>query len=183
VLAHPQRQRLDAAGEQPGLEGREHRAGGELQEAHAFRELGLGEHHDAREQVGVAAEVLRRRVHDDVGAVLDRAEVDRAREGRVDDERDPELVRQEADRPQVHDATGGVDRRLEEDGARLLPEAAAPRARLERVDERHADAEGRELLAEQAVRAAVEHVTRQQVVARPEQGEQGARRRAHAAGE
>ena len=36
----------------------------------------------------MSVEILRRRVNDDVGAVLERPEVDRARERRVDDERD-----------------------------------------------------------------------------------------------
>ena len=43
---------------------------------------------DAAEHVVVPVEVLRRRVDDDVRAVLERTEVDRTGEGGVDDERD-----------------------------------------------------------------------------------------------
>src|SRR5580765_2219097 len=109
-------------------------------------------------------------MYDDVRAVLEGAEIDRARERRVDDEREATLLREVADRPQVEYAAGRVDGRLHEDGAGLLAHALPPGARLHGIDERDVDAHRRELLGEQKPRAAVDPVAREEVVAGAEQG-------------
>jgi hypothetical protein len=140
-------ERLEAALEKPAGEG----VGRLPPHGHLvshFLDVRVGAEHDAAQHVVVPVEVLRRRVDHHVGAVLDRPEVDRARERRVHDERDSQLVGQEGHRPQVDDAARRVNGRLEEDRPRLLPQSPAPRARLERVDERDTNPEGRELLAE-----------------------------------
>ena len=67
----------------------------------------------AEEHVAVAGEVLRHRVHDDVGAVLERALEQRGREGVVDDREDPALAGRREQRGQVGDLEQGVGRRLE----------------------------------------------------------------------
>ena len=92
--------------------------------------------HDAREHVVVPVQVLRRRVDDDVGAVLERAEVDRrSRTWSRPRARAPAPWRV-ADRRRSstrHVGFTGVSTKM----ARVcLAEPLAPRARLERIDER-----------------------------------------------
>ena len=153
--AHADVDRLEAALEQP-----ERERVGRLSPDHLllehFLDVALGARDDAREHVVVAVEVFRGGVDHDVGAVLDRPEVHRAREGRVHDEREADFLREVGDRPEVEHAAGRVHRRLDEDRARLLAQPLAPRARLERIHQRDVDAVPAELLREQAVRAAVD---------------------------
>src|SRR6478672_5485897 len=113
----------------------------------------------------MTVEILRRRMDDDVRAVLDRPEVDGARERRIDDESDPLFLREVTHRPEIEHATGRIHRRLDEDRARLLAHLAAPNACLGRIEQCDVDAEGRELTLEETLRAAVDPGTREQVVA------------------
>ena len=82
-------QRAQAAVDEEAVERAGHRADGVLHEAHAARAAPASRDDDrAADDVGVPAEVLRRRVHDDVGAELERALDDRRGERVVDgDER------------------------------------------------------------------------------------------------
>ena len=86
VPLHAHGQRLHAAQDEPGVERREDRADGVLQEADLLADL-VGVRDDgAADRIGMAVEELGGRVHDDVRAELDRAlEVGRA-EGVVDDD-------------------------------------------------------------------------------------------------
>ena len=131
----------------------------------------------------MSVQILRRRVDHDIGTVLHRAEVDRARERRVDDEREAAFLGEVADRPQVDDPARRVHGRFHEDGARLLSHALSPCPRFHGVHERHVDPHRRELLGEQRARPAVDPTAGEQVIAGSEQGEQGAGGGAHAAGE
>src|SRR6266550_7560441 len=114
----------------------------------------------------MAIEKFRRRVNDDVRAMLDGAEIHRARKRRVDDERDARFLRELAHRPQIEDATRRIHWRLEEDRARLLAHLPPPDTRLGRVQHRDVDAERRELLHKETLRATVDPRAGEQVIAR-----------------
>ena len=75
--------------------------------------------HDARRQVAVSAEVLGRAVDDDVGPVLQRSPEARGREGVVDDDANPPLLRHLDDPAAVRDDQKRVRDRLEVQEGRL----------------------------------------------------------------
>ena len=64
--------------------------------------------HSAAQGRAVTAHQLRQRVHDDVGAVLDRAQQDRGRHGVVDDQRNAVAMGDVGERGQVGDVAGGI---------------------------------------------------------------------------
>ena len=68
VLAHPQRERLGAAQREEAVHRARHRAGGVLEEGEPLGQRVVAYADESADHVGVPAEVLRRRVHDDVGA-------------------------------------------------------------------------------------------------------------------
>ena len=72
VALHADRERLDPAQHQERIHRREDRADGVLEPSDPLRVLGTRRHHASADAVAVAVQVLRRRVHDDVGAQLDR---------------------------------------------------------------------------------------------------------------
>ena len=74
------------------------------------------------DQVGVAAEVLRRRVDDDVGAEVERLLQVRRRERVVDDEDRADGVRRVGGRADVDDVEQRIRRRLDPDHPRALVE-------------------------------------------------------------
>ena len=73
VLLHSQRQRLRAAHHEPGIERRQDRTGAVLHKADPVRVFFVVQNNNAADAVGVAVEILRRRVHDDVDAEFQRA--------------------------------------------------------------------------------------------------------------
>ena len=86
VPVHADAEGLDAAQHQPGVERAGDRAHRVLVVGQPLAELGVGDDQRAADDVGVPAEVLRRRVDDDVGAERQRLlQVGRG-EGVVDDE-------------------------------------------------------------------------------------------------
>jgi hypothetical protein len=122
--------------------------------------------------VAVPAEVLGRRVHDDVGAMLLRpAEVGAGR-GVVDDERHARLVRDLRDRLDVRDDAVGIGGALDEDAAGALADLLEEAFRAARVGEADLPVELREGLVELGDRAAVELFRRNQLVARPHEIEE-----------
>src|SRR5262245_43626883 len=86
VLAHAQRERLRAWQRQPGVPGAGDAAGRVAREAQALEELRIVDDDGAADHVRVAADVLRRRVYDDLRAVPERVLEPGGREGVVDDE-------------------------------------------------------------------------------------------------
>src|ERR1039458_441968 len=72
VLFHANGQSLDAAQDQPALEGRQDGAGGFLKKSEFFRLLGFAADYDTSQSVAVSVEEFRGRVDDHVGAELDR---------------------------------------------------------------------------------------------------------------
>src|SRR6266511_2322958 len=105
----------------------------------------------------VAADPLRRRLHDDVRAPLDRAaEVAGGPEGVVDDERDLVLVRELRERLEVGDVVARVADRLDVERLRLRSDRLLPLAEVVLLDELRGDPEARQRHLELVVRAAVE---------------------------
>ena len=90
VPLHPERQRLGAAQHQPRVERAEDRALGVLHELQPLDVVVPRRDDDAADAVAVAVEILRRAVHDQVGAEFDRPLDVRAGERVVDDE--PQVV-------------------------------------------------------------------------------------------
>ena len=116
--------------------------------------LGAPGNRRAADDVGVAAEVLGRRMHDEVGAELQRALVDRRRERVVDGDERAALARHDAG--DVDDVQRRVGRRLDPDQARLLAHRPLEGVEVRLVDQVIADPEARQDLVDEPVRAAVE---------------------------
>ena len=114
----------------------------------------------------VPAEVLGRRVHDDVGAQLDRADQVRRGDRVVDDERDADLVRDRGDGLDVEDVGLRVGDGLAEEQLGVRLDGVAPGLRVVRVgDERRRDAELGQRVVQQVVGAAVQARAGDDVVA------------------
>ena len=180
LLLHAHRQGLHAPVDEP----RRHRIEGlppHLHQLPHFLDHRLGSRHRARDHVRVPVQILGRAVNHQVRAVLERPVVDGGRERRVHDQRHSLGLAELRDRLDVDHPQQRVGRRFDEDGARVLLERPLPGALLEGRDERHLDPEPAELLREQPVRAAVDPLAREQVIAGPEHREVGEGRRAHAA--
>ena len=86
VPVHPHAERLHAAQHEVAVERRRHRAGRVLREAQAFGEPVVVDGDEPADDVAVTTEVLRRRVHDDIGAERDRLLQVRRGERVVDDD-------------------------------------------------------------------------------------------------
>ena len=122
-------QRAHAAQQQPRLDRTEHGAlvVAQLRERGPRVVVRRGDER-AGEHVGVAAEILRRRVHHEIGAERERPRVDRRRARRVDCEPRAARVRELGDRGDVGDVPRRVRRRLDPDEPASTPSARrAPR--------------------------------------------------------
>ena len=129
VAVHAHRERLDAAQHEVAVERRRHRADRVLHEPELRRELVVVRRDEAADDVGVTAEVLRARVHDDVGARARAAAAGTA--SRTCCRRRPAhraRARPRATAAMSTTVSSGIGRRLDPHDARLV----APR-RLERV--------------------------------------------------
>ena len=113
VRAHSYRERLQAAQHEPRVERPGHGAERLLQEVETLGERVVVRRHEAADDVAVTAEVLRRRVHDEVGAELERLLQVRRRERVVDDEQRTDRVRRVCGLADVDDVQKRVRRRLD----------------------------------------------------------------------
>ncbi len=131
----------------------------------------------------VPADELRRRVHDHVGAVLERAGQVRGGQGVVDDERRARLVRGPGHPGDVEDVPARVADRLPVEGGRVRAHGGLPGTQVVGVvDEGRLDAELGERVGEQRVRPAVQRRRRDQMIAGGGDGEDRQRLRRLAAG-
>ncbi len=142
----------------------------------------LAPDHGAADDVGMAVEVLRAAVQAQVEAALERAEVHRAREGVVDDGDEPAPPAEAHDLLEVRESEQGIAQTLHVEGLGVGPQGRRPGPRLAAVDEGAGDPEGRQVLGDQVVRAAVEAVLHDEVIAGRQQRQQRRRDRGHAAG-
>ena len=119
----------------------------------------------ATERGAVAAHEFGERMHDDVGAVFDRAQHHRRRHGIVDDQRDAMALADSGKRLDVADIAGGVTDALAIDGARLGVDQLFDRIGLIGFGEPHRNALARENVREQRVGGAVKLRHRNDVAA------------------
>jgi hypothetical protein len=133
------------------------------------------------EDIAVPGEVLRRRVHDDVGAERERLRVHGRRAGGVDGDERAGGVRVRRDPGDVGDGPRRVRGRLEPHEARgARAQRGSDGVRVGRVDDRHADAElGAEPLGPVAERV-VPDCRNDDVIARAAQRAEHRRRGRHA---
>ena len=121
---------------------------------------------EAGDDRAVAAEELGGRVHDDVGAELERTDQVRRRDRVVDDQRQVVLVRDARDALDVEDVDLRVADGLGEEQLGVRADRGGPLGRVVLVlDEGDLDAELGERVLEQVVRAAVDRARRDDVVA------------------
>ena len=107
------------------------------------------------DHVGVTAEVLRRRVHDDVGAERERPLQERRRERVVDDDACAARVRERGDRGDVDDGERRIGGRLDPHQRGAVGPVATERVDVGEVGHAPLDAGRREHLRHQPERAAV----------------------------
>ena len=110
----------------------------------------------AAERGAVPAHELGERVHDDVGAMVDRAQQDRSRHRVVDDERNAVTHGDRRQRPYVADIARRIADAFEEHGARVLIDQLLDRLGGIGAGETHLDPLARQNMGEQRVRGAVE---------------------------
>ena len=110
----------------------------------------------AAQRGAVAAQEFGQRMHDDVGAVVERLEQDRRRDRVVDDQRHAVAVRDLGQRLDVADIAGGIADGLGEHRLGVLVDQPLDRVGLVAVGEASGDALARQNVAEQRVRRAVE---------------------------
>ena len=115
---HPDAERLQPAQHQPRVERAGDGADRVLVERDLLGELEVAYDEGAADDVGVAAAVLRGRVHDDVGTERQRLLEVRRGEGVVDDQQGTGLVRDGGQRLDVADVEQRVGRRLDPDHLR-----------------------------------------------------------------
>ena len=165
VLAHAQRERLHAPQHEVAVERRRHRAHRVLQEAQLVGELGVVHRDEPADDVGVTAEVLRRRVHRRVGAERERLLEVRRRERVVDDDPRLALVRELRHRRDVDDREQRVGRRLDPHHAGLGLPRGLERARVAQIARRPRDPVALVHARDEPERAAVRVVRDDHVVA------------------
>jgi len=182
LSADPQGERLHTADEQVGAHGVEGGARYLAVVVDLLHEIGGAADRPA-EHVGVAAEVLGRAVQGDVGAQGQGVLVDGRRERVVDDHRRAGRVAGGRQPSDVDDLQRRVRRRLQVEQGAALRHRALDLLVIGRLAELGLDSETRQELEEDAVRAAVRVLHRDEPVARREQGEERAAHGGHARGE
>ena len=124
----------------------------------------------AADRIAVAAEKLGERMHDDVGAVVDRlAQIGRGQRV-VDDERHAGTLRDLRDRLDVGDDAAGIGDELDEDRLGLRRDGAFEGADIVGVGPHHVPAEVLEGVIELVDRAAIELLRGDEFVARAASG-------------
>ena len=131
---------------------------------------------DAAERRAVAADELRRRMHDDVRAVVERAQLVRRRERGIDNERDLVRMRDFRDSLDVDEVRVRIADGLDVDDLRVVLNGILEDLRaLRRIDERRLDAEIGERVLEEVERATVDRRGRDDVLARMDETLNGCR--------
>ena len=162
VGLHPQVQGAQAAVDEEAVKRPWDGADGVLHEPQPLVELGPARDHHASDDVGVAAEVLGRRVHDGIGAELERPLVGGRRERVVDRDERAALARDHG--LDVDHVQQRVGRALDPDQPRLGSDCALERVEVALVDEVVAQPPACEHLVDEPEGAAVQ-VGRQHDVA------------------
>ena len=122
VPLHPDRERLGPAQDEPGVHRPENRALGVLHEPQPLDVVVSDRHDDAADAVAVAVEELRRAVHHQIRAEVDRPLDIGARERVVHHHDNPARVRQFACPTEVRQPQCGIGRRFQEQHLRGWPD-------------------------------------------------------------
>ena len=113
----------------------------------------------------MTAEKFRQRMHDDIGAVIDRRDQIWRRQRVVDDQRHAGLARHRCDRLDVGDAAGGIGDRFDEDRLGARRHRALEAFDLVGIGPGHVPAKALEGVGELVDRAAIELSRRDDLVA------------------
>ena len=166
VALHPNRQRLGAAEDEPGVHRPED---GALRVLHEAQPLDVivahRHHHDAADAVGMTVQEFCRAVDDEVGAEVDRPLHGRARERVVDHDEHVVATRDLARAGQVGQAQHGVRRRLEKQHLRGRPDRALDLVEARRVGVGELEPVPPQHAFEQPIRAAIRVIGHDDVVA------------------
>ena len=172
---HAQRQRLQAAQRQERVERPLDGADRVLQKPQSLAQLGIAaDHRHAADHVGMAVEIFRGGMHDQVEAVFERVLDIGTGEGVVGGGPDAALLGDRRDALEIDELEQRIGRRLDPDQARVRPDRRLDRAGVGEIE--IADLEAGRALAhalEQAPRAAVEIVDRDDMGAVVEAFERG----------
>ncbi|MGY4500494.1 hypothetical protein ACVWYH_004425 [Bradyrhizobium sp. GM24.11] len=129
----------------------------------------------------MAADPFGRRMHDDVGAELDRsAEIGRGK-GVVDQQRNFCVMRDRGDLRDIQHFEPGIADRLADEEFRIRLDRLPERIEIARFHEGRGDAEARQRVRQQIDGAAIERARRHDVVTGVEQRRDGQMQRGHAA--
>ena len=180
LVPHAQRERLDpAVQEEAGV--RVERPSEVVQLVPHLLDQGRRPGDRARDDVGVAVQVLGAAVEDQVDADGRGPEVHRARERVVDQGHEPVRLGELRDRGNVGDLNERVRDRLDVDRLRFLAQLGLPRSRRRPNRSCRTRCRARQVMHDEVVRSAVEALLHEQVIASLEDGEERGRDRGHAA--
>ena len=179
---HPQFERLHAAVDDPGIEGRNGRPGGAQEADHAVHDWPLGAADRAAQHPALAVEMLGCRMHDEIGAEFDRPLQRRRAQHVVHRKHGTRLFRQRGQRGDVGDLAERVGGGLQEQELRVRPQRALPLAKARGRHEGRLDAELREQRRIELHGGAEHGVRTHHVLARLEHHHRQAQDRGHAGG-
>ena len=167
---HADRQGLQSAQHKKGIERAGDTAGGVLEKTQALRKLIVADHDGAADHVGMAVEILRRRMHDDVDPQFQGPLNPWRGEGIVDRRQNPPRPRKRCDGGQIHEVQHRIAGGFQPDqpGVRMDGGVQRPGIAEVRVIEDQPRRSFAHLL-EQAGRAAIKVPKRQNPVAGIEQ--------------
>jgi hypothetical protein len=166
VPLHPQRERLEALGQQPRVEGGDRRARVAREVAHVGDERPRP-HHRAAERAPLPVDELGGGVHHEVGAEVERPLQRGRAEAVVHREHHPARAAERAQRREVDHLEPGVRRRLDEDELRRRAERGGPRLQSRGgVHVGRRDPPARQHAREELVRRAEQRARRHHVVPR-----------------
>ena len=181
MLRHPQRQRLEALQQHPGIERAERRAGMFEVIVQLLLDELLAPQHDAAEAAPLAVDMLGGRIDHDVGAERHRPLEQRCGEHIVDHHQRAGLLADLGHALDIDQLEHRVGWRLEEQGARVGPDRRFPRGKIATVDQRGGDAEPRQQILDDIAAAAEQRARGHHMIARFQMAEQGSGDGGHAA--
>ena len=118
----------------------------------------------AAKRVAMAAEKLRQRMHDDIGAILDRPHQIGRGERVIDDQRHAGFLGDRGDGGDVSNNAAGIGDRLDEDRLDLRRQRGAERLRVGRIGKAHRPAAFLEGVRELVDRSAIELPRRDELI-------------------
>ncbi len=183
VSLHAQLQRVQAATNEPCVEGTERAA--EVNQR-TLTELGQRRataDDGATERVAVAVEIFRQRVDNVVGTECERAGGDGRGHGGIDDELGTGRMRDVGGGGDVGEAQDGIGGRFGPEQARVFAHGRGDRFKVRKIDGGDLDAEAGQGVPRQLGQARVADVAEHKMIARAQSAEQKARDGAHAGGE